>query len=194
MANKSSVAKQFSGLPLKSLIGAPLVAVADANALLSKSQTKFLLETCFERDENNSKAYRPIFINFTLQRNAIGPDGLLQKEPVTMEFSVPLLTLIPINQLAVEKLDVVFEMEVKSAVESHNKAEPQDQSKTIPSNDSTDIHGFVARRSKGDSSDKTTSTARYEIHMEAGQLPLSKGLTSIIDILCKSMMPIQAVK
>ena len=43
-----SMARQFSGLPMKELIGAPLVAASEANNMMALSQTKFLLETCFE--------------------------------------------------------------------------------------------------------------------------------------------------
>lgn len=42
-----SMAQQFSGLPIKSLIGAPLIAAAEANSKMALTQTQFLLSTCF---------------------------------------------------------------------------------------------------------------------------------------------------
>ena len=42
-----SMAQQFSGLPIKALIGAPLLAAAEANSKMALSQTQFLLSTCF---------------------------------------------------------------------------------------------------------------------------------------------------
>ena len=45
------MAQQFTGLPMEDLIGGPLNASAKANAAMALTQTKFLLETCFNRVE-----------------------------------------------------------------------------------------------------------------------------------------------
>ena len=42
-----SMAQQFTGLPMRSLIGGPLTAAAQANSMMAVTQTKFMLNTCF---------------------------------------------------------------------------------------------------------------------------------------------------
>ena len=45
---ESSIAQQFTGLPMADLIGGPLMAVTDANGNMAKKQTEFLFDTCFK--------------------------------------------------------------------------------------------------------------------------------------------------
>jgi hypothetical protein len=46
-----SMAQQFSGLPMDSLIGGPLNAAAKGNASMALTQTKFILDTCFNQSQ-----------------------------------------------------------------------------------------------------------------------------------------------
>lgn len=54
-------------------------------------------------------------IEMSLERGGIGLDD--QKVPsidiVTTKFNLPLLTIIPLNSLGVDSVDIGFEMEVK---------------------------------------------------------------------------------
>src|SRR5699024_4477592 len=126
-----SMAQQFSGLPMSSLIGAPLNAAAKANSAMAVTQTKFILDTCFEHQSDpdnpdNQTDYNPIMINMTLTRPIIHPpeDAPTEDNPnpapsgidtATTTFNLPLLTVIPINSLGVDNATVTFEMEVKSS-------------------------------------------------------------------------------
>ncbi len=193
-SDKSFTAQNFSSLPLKALIGAPLKATADANAMVAQAQTNFLLSTCFEKQDNDSKVLKPIMVHFRLERKVLGPDGTLKKKPVEMVFSIPLMSLIPINSLAVESLKVSFEMEVKSSIEI-SKETAEDSKKNVEDGLSgaykshqftTEMYGTL----NSASSEKSKSVARYEIDLTAGQLPLPKGVTTILDIFIKNMAPI----
>ncbi len=197
---KKVMAGDFSGLPLKALIGAPLKATADANAMLARSQTQFLLSTCFDSVDGK---LRPKILNFNLERSVVNADGTLADEKASMEISIPLMTLIPMNSLAVQELNVAFEMEVKNSTEYIHKS--QSQQKNEATGDisspyesdkfSVEMHGTLARSRKSESSGssavKDNSSARYEITMKAGQLPLAKGITTIIDMFAKGIAPIQ---
>ena len=92
-----SMARQFSGLPMKELIGAPLVAASEANNMMALSQTKFLLETCFElTTEGEKEVHRPIMITMTVTRQVINADGS-EAAPVERNVSIPLLTIVPMQ-------------------------------------------------------------------------------------------------
>lgn len=48
----SSIAQQFTGLPMSDLIGGPLMAVSEANGNMAKKQTQFLFDTCFKASKD----------------------------------------------------------------------------------------------------------------------------------------------
>ncbi len=198
-----SMAKQFSGLPMKELIGAPLVAASEANNMMALSQTKFLLGTCFElKKEGDNEVHKPVMINMTVTRSVLNPDGS-EAGPIQSDLSLPLLTIIPINSLAVDEMNFSFEMEVKSSFESNatatNSSEQKQQegiSKTLEQGSvSAELSGSVASSEKADNSEhsnyKKSNAAKYEINAHAGQLPLPVGITTIIDTYASAVAPIQ---
>ena len=121
--NLLSMSQQFSGLPMESLIGGPLNAAAKANSAMALTQTRFMLDTCFNmaKEDKDGKTiptqYEPIMIDMILTRSVISEDkdGKVSVTPASTKFTLPLLTILPINSLAVETVDINFEMEVKSS-------------------------------------------------------------------------------
>ncbi len=198
-----SMAQQFSGLPIKSLVSAPLLAGAEANAKMAMTQTQFLLSTCFDITENgDSTDYKPIMINMTLTRSVIKPNGEAGT-PVETRFDLPLLTIMPLNSLAVDNIDVNFEMEVKSSFsndketssESEQAAEGSFSARVGYGCFSAEVSGSVSASSKQSSSEKShyekSNSARYQINAHAGQLPLPEGVTTIIQAFSQCIAPIQ---
>ncbi|MEW6982675.1 DUF2589 domain-containing protein [Colwelliaceae bacterium 6471] len=198
-----SMAQQFSGLPIKSLISAPLLAGAEANAKMAITQTQFLLSTCFNvTGAAGSEEYKPIMINMTLTRSVIKPDGSAGT-PVETKFDLPLLTIMPLNSLAVDNITVNFEMEVKSSFsndketseESEKAAEGSFSAKVGWGCFSAEVSGSVSASSKSASSEKShyekSNSAKYEINAHAGQLPLPEGVTTIIQAFSQCIAPIQ---
>lgn len=251
-----SIAQQFSGLPMEALIGGPLNAAANANAAMAVTQTKFLLDTCFnlvhvdEVPENPGTPadptatppvagvvatpmipahdeYNPIMIVMSLTRSVITPgQAALPAVPANpaanpptpaipataatpaiiqdlkTQFNLPMLTIIPINSLAVETVDVAFEMEVKS---SFSEEETQSTEKALKAEASFEAkvgNGFFSVSVKGNTSydQKDSSThnthyqksnsAKYTVNVHAGQLPVPKGVNTIIEAFTQSIQPI----
>ncbi|SHO58656.1 DUF2589 domain-containing protein [Vibrio quintilis] len=196
MASKQ-LADQFTGLPMKTLIGAPLKAATDANAMIAQAQTQFLLSTCFEKVSEYSADLRPIMVTFQLSRQILDNDGQLSKNPATMNISIPLMTLIPINSLAVETLKISFNMEVKSSQELSCKTSSKQNhrltQKGLDQNnqsDGFDVELYGTLSSQSGSQQKSAAGTNYEVTLEAGQLPLPRGVTTILDIFEKNLAPI----
>ena len=198
-----SMAQQFSGLPIKSLISAPLLAGAEANSKMAITQTQFLLSTCFNTTKDDkSEEYKPIMINMTLTRSVINADGSAGT-PVNTQFNLPLLTIMPLNSLAVDDITVKFEMEVKSSfsndketsAESESAAEGSFSAKVGYGCFSAEVSGSVSSSNKSSSSEKShyekSNSAKYEINAHAGQLPLPEGVTTIIQAFSQNISPIQ---
>lgn len=94
MSELANIAEQFKGLPMDSLIGGPLSAIADANGKMAKSQTQFILESGFNITEKTVVnhewdgvkwkeeahpvpvlVYDPIMINLSLSRPSLDENG-----------------------------------------------------------------------------------------------------------------------
>ena len=191
-----SIANHFRGLPFDELIGGPLNAAARANSSMAVTQTQFMLNTCFTKDNEN---YQPIMINMTLTQATINPDGSVSSEE--FNFKVPLLTIIPLNSLAVQTVTIDFEMEVKSSFSEENQ-DSNDTSFNLGIDFeatggwgplSASIRGNVSYTNNSSNSHSThyqkSNSARYHVNVTAGQLELPKGVNTIIDAYASLISP-----
>jgi hypothetical protein len=97
-------------LDIESLISAPLVAVSKANATMAHGQTRFLLDYCFNKTDDG---YEPVMITMALTRHLLAPDKHDNTvQGVTTYFKLPLLTIVPLNSLAVDKVTIDFHLEI----------------------------------------------------------------------------------
>lgn len=202
MANELvSMAQQFSGLPMDTLIGGPLNASANANANMALTQTKFMLDTCFTKEGEN---YKPIMIVMQLDRGVLTPtENGTEVKNVTTTFNLPLLTILPLNSLAVDDVTIAFEMEVKS---SFGEEQSQETTQKVAAQTSFEAKAKFglwsvsvkgsASYSKEDRSSRNShyeksNNAKYTINVHAGQLPLPQGVTTIIDAFSKAIEPVK---
>jgi hypothetical protein len=244
-SNLLSMAQEFSGLPMDSLIGGPLNAAANANSAMALTQTKFMLDTCFTlirvpailASEGKPEVkdatgvvtapgesahpameaydnYSPIMIVMSLTRGVITPGVAVTDaagvttttattiQTLTTQFNLPLLTIIPLNSLAVTTVDITFEMEVNSSFderqtdtkESESKGEGSFEAKVGWGPISVTIKGSASYDSKDSSTHDThyqkSNSAKYTVNVTAGQLPLPKGVNTIIEAFTQSISPI----
>ena len=108
-------------LDLDSLVSAPLIAAAKANEAILKQQTQFILDTCFTVDEG---IQTPVMVKMRLSRPSIDytkPNDELSLESQDLVFQVPLISLLPINSIGVNSIDVDFNMEVTSMKSSSSE-------------------------------------------------------------------------
>jgi hypothetical protein len=256
-----SMAQQFSGLPMDSLIGAPLKAAAEANSMMAVTFTKFMLDNCFAKVsvkvqplEKGAPAsapgvtpivpekvghpeipehdeYRPVMVVMSLTRAVLTPGSpavpavpAIAADPnaatpavdavpaqdakpaivqnFTTAFNLPLLTIMPLNSLAVETADINFEMEVKSSFSEEQNDTKEKQVKAEASFEAKVGYGPFSASVKGSASydQKDTSThnthyqksnsAKYTVNVHAGQLPLPQGVTTIIEAFASAIQPI----
>ena len=104
-------------LNIESIIGAPLVAASKANVMMLTGQAQFLLDYCFTKEEG-SNLRQPLMIEMVLSQPVVDHT----KQPTDpgyisinkMAFQVPLLCLLPLNSLAIDKINVDFDLEITS--------------------------------------------------------------------------------
>ncbi|TLX47532.1 hypothetical protein C1E24_08990 [Pseudoalteromonas phenolica] len=207
------MAQQFSGLPMKDLIGGPLMAAAQANHKMAMTQVQFMLDTCFNKksaqgdDAGKEGSLEPIMVTLKLTRPVLTTsnkegDISTKQSSVESEIHLPLLTLLPLNALAVDDVNIHFNMEVKSSF-SHEKSNEQSQSVGAEASftqklnyglGSTEVSGSVSysNESKNSETEKynKSNKATYDVKVHAGQLPLPEGVGVIIKAYTDNISPV----
>lgn len=206
-----SMAQAFTGLPMEALIGGPLMAAAKANHQMACDQVNYLLSTCFNSSGSksangegggNDTSYSPIMITMTVKRPVL--NGTTQSiETVETQLQVPLLTIMPMNTLAVDNVEIKFHMEVKSSFseDTDKKTSTKDEDSGSFSGTgwigpfSCTISGSVSHDSSSSSDDAThyakSNLASYDVTVHAGQIAAPPGVGVLIQAFANAITPIQ---
>jgi hypothetical protein len=179
-------------IDIEALISAPLVAASKANVVMLTGQTRFLLEYCFHK--NNKGTYIPIIIEMILSRgflseeeNEDNPGSTIKTiKQEKLKFGVPLLSLVPINSLAINKVTVDFEMEITST-NVWESTTANDSGKTITKKQVA-LKGKI--KSEDKSKYKSSMSSKLKVNIEVNPLPLPLGLLSIMELYSKSIQPL----
>lgn len=115
---------QFAGLDMSSLIGGPLKATCDAQVMLAKSTADFINNACMieitpDSNEPDKKVITARTVNFSFNRPV--NDENSEEETHRMEnvdLTVPLPAIVKVPALAIDSVDISFDMEVKSSKSS----------------------------------------------------------------------------
>ena len=77
--------------------------------MMAQEQVKLLMQSYFSK---TGDVYEPVMITMSLHRSVVeqGEDDSTSICPVNTNFPVPLITLLPLNSLAVEEGDIHFGM------------------------------------------------------------------------------------
>jgi hypothetical protein len=164
---------EFKGLPMEDLIGAPLIAAANAQGKLAAMTADFIKHVGVKTNGSVSTVefkYKTKSAEGTQVENVI---------------DVPLLSIVNIPALSVKKAEVAFTMEVKqqtiekSTTEASSTVEAN--YKAVWSPFSAKITGSVA--TKSDNTRSTDKTAKYDIRVEARDDGIPEGLAKVLDML-----------
>lgn len=187
-----------SELNIESIISAPLVAASKANVVMVTGQTRFLLEYCFNKIKGNN--FEPKMINMVMSRNVIdtskkpGEPGHMQE--VKMAFTIPLLCLVPLSSLAIDKVTVDFDLEITSMTSREATMETtsliDDGEKRNIIDKKVQLHGRISNKRDKRCNDQyqTQSTSRLAVNINAGPLPLPTGVLTILDLYNKAIQPL----
>ena len=165
----STIANQFTGLPIENLIAAPLLAAAAGQKSLASTTASFITEVGMD-DKGNTKS---VTFNYD--------DG---SEKVVLD--VPLLSIINVPSLCVDSIDVEFNMEVST--QSSTKSST-DTSATVNASCGfacwkASFEGKVSHHSESNRSSDTS--ANYTISVK-GKQEKPEGLMKVLDMLNSSI-------
>ncbi|EBC1278832.1 DUF2589 domain-containing protein [Salmonella enterica] len=178
------IANQFNGLPINSLIGAPLMASCEAQEMMAKSTADFINRVGFK--DNQVRNVKFLYTQKTPEKN--GNTVTVKNEE--MEINVPLLSIVNIPSLLVKKVDITFDMEVKSAMEEKSSSDTSAEASAGGGlfGWGVKIKGNVSTHKE--STRKTDNSAKYHIEVHAADEGMPEGLSRVLDILQTSIQPV----
>lgn len=195
---KKYVRRRHPDLNIESIISAPLIAVSKANAMMVTGQTRFLLDYCFTKitekvvDPTTNKTvkkskYKPILIEMMMTKSDLKPaegmEGEANYTPARIEytelsFNVPLLCIVPISNLAIDKVDFDFNLHITSITTYNNDG---------PIEKKAQLNGKISAQDSTNSKYNMEKTEDLKLNISAKQLPLPKGVLSILDLYTKNI-------
>lgn len=180
------IANQFNGLPINSLIGAPLMASCEAQEMMAKSTADFINRVGFQDNQVRNVKFK--YIQKTPEKNGDGDTVTVKNKE--MEINVPLLSIVNIPSLLVKKVDITFDMEVKSAMEEKSSSDTSAEASAGGGlfGWGVKIKGNVSTHKE--STRKTDNSAKYHIEVHAADEGMPEGLSRVLDILQTSIQPV----
>jgi hypothetical protein len=176
-----SIGDQFAGLDMKALIGGPLSAAAEASINLAQGTASFINKVGFNED----KSARTVLFKFEKSDN--DPLGNPLKSEMRME--VPLLAIVPIPNLQIDEVNILFDMEVRQCEKSDSST---DGGGSFSGGANfgiakMSVSGSVATHSSNTRS--SDNSAKYHVDVSAANHGMPEGLARVLDIMAAATSP-----
>lgn len=178
---KMAIGEQFSGLDMKNLIGAPLGAAADASVQLAHSTADFINTVGFDK---NGKTRTAVFKFNQLGKNE---DGSFENQEMSVD--VPLLAIVPIPNLQIDEVNILFDMEVKQSEKSESSS---DYGGSFSGTANFGIFKATVSGSVSAHSSNTRSSdnsAKYHVDVSATNHGTPEGLARVLDMMAANVAP-----
>lgn len=199
-----SMADQFRGLPMGDLIGGPLTAACDAQIRLANATANFIKVIGFlpppapaqgaVADPNAVGDVRNVTFKFDRPSTQKAPeDGSATLPMETVELSVPLLAVVKVPNLSINKVDITFDMEVKNSETSKEATDMQAAMEAQakigwgPISATVKISGSVSSHKENTRS--TDQSAKYHVEVHASDDGMPEGLARVLDMIASSVAP-----
>lgn len=201
MSDLVNISSQFKGLPMSDLIGGPLTAACDSQIKLAQATASFIRSVGFlppaagDTDPNAVGATRTALFRFKRPVDNLDP-ATKAAQPFAeeeVELEVPLLAIVKVPNLSIQKVDINFEMEVKS---SFSAKESSDYSAAMQAemkvgwgifSAKVNIQGSVA--SHKENARSSDNSAKYTVSVLAADTGMPEGLARVMDILQTATAP-----
>lgn len=176
-----AIGEQFAGLDMEQLIGGPLSAAAQASTQLAETTAHFINTVGFD----SKGALRTVAFGY--QKRSVNEDGTTNLDE--MKVAVPMLAIVPIPNLQIDEVNILFDMEVKQSERSESS---RDMSASLSGSVNfgivkVSISGSVsAHQSNTRSSD---NSAKYHVDVRATNHGTPEGLARVLDMMAANVAP-----
>lgn len=177
----------LQAIPFGTIIGGPLKACIEAQALAAQTTWEFIQNVGLNVDPK-TKEKKAVNVTFQFIQNG-----------EMVQLNVPLLTIVPIPYIAINTVDISFKANITASASSHDESEEHNSSNKNASL-SVGYRGWGVRvnsnmnasvSSKKDS--KSTQDSKYsveytmDVNVKAGQDSMPAGMSKILEILGNSL-------
>jgi hypothetical protein len=173
---------QLSALPFKNIIGGPLTASIEAQALAAKTTVEFIRAVGLQEVNGKLEA---INVEFSYQDGT----GAFRR------LRVPILTIIPIPFIVIETVDIDFKARIAASAQQSSEESSSTEAKVaVKASARWGTRGFGAsvsvdasysakKDSKASQESKYSVEYTMDVHVHASQAGLPQGMAQILNIL-----------
>lgn len=182
-------ADQFVGLPIESLICAPILAAAKGQQELTAVYVETIKKLAY-KDGNSGAAN---VLEFDMQRPVVQQDGSMSQQSYKVQ--APLISLVPVPAFVMDELVVDFDMEVKESTLQEDTVQ-KEASANVNFKSWFGLNASISGKVTSSSTQKreTDSSATYKIHARALQQPPSEGMAKLTSLFAQGMEPLVSGK
>lgn len=176
-----AIGSQFTGLNMKELISGPLTAAADASIQLAQSTAEFINDVGFDEQ----RKVRSVQFGYT--KKIENPDGTISNND--MNVNIPLLAIVPVPNLQVDEVNILFDMEVK---ESEKTESSKDYGGSFSGSANFGIFKATVTGSVSAHESNTRSSdnsAKYHVDVRASNHETPEGLARVLDMMAACIAP-----
>lgn len=184
----TTVKNMLNGIDYSALIGGPLKAAVEAQAIAAKSSWEFIQHVGLRKNKNG-------------ETEAINVEFMYQKDGTLAKLIVPLLTIVPIPMIVVDDVSIKFKASLNASASEYSE---NSSSKALDIGGegsltfgkgpvSVDLKIKANYSTKKDS--KATQESKYsveytqDIEVHAKQADMPAGLATVLNILSSSVTP-----
>lgn len=189
----SRAVAELKQIPFSQLIGGPLKAAIEAQALAAQSTIEFIQKVgfvekpaqsdlLFQNPEKDADAGDLRYVKFRYAKKGLSNDE-------TYELTVPLLTIVPIPYIRIEEVTIDFKAKLTDMIERQttNQTEVQvaTSGKFAPFWSPVKFDLRASATTKSNNSSRASEQREYslDIHVRATQDAMPAGLSKILDML-----------
>lgn len=187
--NEPTIGETFEGLPIESLICAPIVAAAKGQQELTSVYVDSIMQLAYAKDEKGEITDKCNTLSLKMQRPMTDSNGETTLQEC--EINAPLLSLVPLPAFTMDELTVDFTMEVKASKVDTSKTEAEVNTNVNFKSLfglNTSITGKVASNSS--QTRDNSSSATYNISARAVQQPPTEGMNRLTELFARMMEPV----
>ena len=171
----------MQAIPFSSMIGGPLNACIEAQAMAARTSWEFIKEVGLNTDEKGQKS--AIMVAFSFNRG-----GRM------VQLNVPLLTIVPIPYIAINTIDINFKASISASSTASETSEHTEAGGEVNAKAKLNLGLFSLQAnlkanysSKKDS--KATAESKYSVEstidvaVKAGQESMPAGMAKVLELL-----------
>ncbi len=176
-----AIAGQFAGLDMKNLIGGPLAAAGEASMLLANTTADFINKVGFD-DSGKLRT-----VAFGYQQRSVNEDGTSNLDELKVD--IPMLAIVPIPNLQVDEVNILFDMEVR---ESETSQQSLDVGASLNASMNLGLFKVSITGSVSVHQENTRSSdnsAKYHVDVRATNHGTPEGLARVLDMMAANVAP-----